>query len=115
MSDPIPEGCQILPLPLAPTEHPLYKERGSQPASELTLGEGKMRTHQKKTMGWLSSARKMEGTMPEQVREGSAGHGFSTVQLSMPSGLGAAEISSANNPPALCAPTTAYGTLQIGH
>lgn len=113
--DPIPEGCQIPSVPLVPSEHPLYNERGSQPASEPMLGEEEMRTHQEDTMGWLSGATRREGTTQEQIREGRAGHGFSSVQLSMPSGLGAAEMSSANNPPALCTPTIAYGTLQIGH
>lgn len=75
---------QCAPVPLATSEHPFCKERGSQSASEPTLGEEKMKTHQEKTMGWLSSAKKAEGTMQEQIRESRAGHEFSTVQLSMP-------------------------------
>lgn len=58
MSDTIPQGCQIPPVPLVLPEHSLCKERRSHPALKLALSEGNMKLHEEKTIG-----RKTEGTM----------------------------------------------------
>lgn len=113
MDNPIPERWQIPPKTFIFSEHLLFEKRRNPLASELTLGVEKIMIHQEIGMEWLSSAKKAEWTMKRKVREGRVGHGFSTMQLRILSGLGAAEMSSANNPPALCTSSTGCSTLQV--
>lgn len=105
MSDTIPEGCQIHPVLLVLPEHSLCKPSCLKTCPQWRQYEDPWKKDHRKEdrgdhAGLLYQVEQDMGSPPRHI---------------MFPGVGAAEISSTSNPPALCTHTTAHCALEFGH